>query len=217
VSGGTALEVVESLTPVMATTAYTMSFFFEPLLHIFQTSIYFESVENLAITVGLISVGALFAFFMVLVEFILISTTSALTFMVAGVFKEIVTVLVAHFTYGDRFTALNGAGLGVLLCGVALFNYQQYVKSLETGRLNPGPCDECVEDGMRLMDFENGGKCGVNGECNASRPFACGSDASMHEIDAEKLKQRLLKDGEVLTTASSMSSECGKRLGAGVS
>lgn len=47
------------------------------------------------------------------VEFALIGSTSALTFMVAGVLKEIVTVLVAHFVYDDSFTALNGAGLAV--------------------------------------------------------------------------------------------------------
>eukprot|EP00892_Ulva_mutabilis_P004910 jgi/Ulvmu1/2791/UM140_0021.1 len=129
VQRGTALEVMESLTPVMSATTMLLSLASEPLIHIVRTNIYFSSAPHLLLSLALISVGAFIAFFMVLVEFMLISSTSALTFMVAGVFKEIVTVMVAHFTYGDQFTALNGAGLAVLLCGVGLFNYQQWRKA----------------------------------------------------------------------------------------
>lgn len=129
VQRGTALEVMESLTPVMSATTLLLSLATEPLWHIVRTSVYFSSLAHLLLTLALISVGAFIAFFMVLVEFMLISSTSALTFMVAGVFKEIVTVMVAHFTYGDQFTALNGAGLVVLLAGVGLFNFQQYRKA----------------------------------------------------------------------------------------
>jgi hypothetical protein len=128
VSGGTALEVMESVTPVMAVTTAIMTCLFEPVVDSLQNSVYFSSLGHLGITTGLVLVSTLLAFFMVWVEFELIASTSALTFIVAGVFKEIVTVLVAHYTFGDRFTVLNGIGLGVLMSGVCLYNYQKYQK-----------------------------------------------------------------------------------------
>ena len=128
VSSGTALEVMEAVTPVMAATSGVMALCFESLPHVLRTSVYFSSLAHLGITAALIAASAVLAFFMVWVEFALIGSTSALTFMVAGVFKEIVTVLVAHATFGDEFTPMNGFGLAVLISGVCLYNYQKYRK-----------------------------------------------------------------------------------------
>ena len=128
VARGTALEVLEAVSPVMAATSAIASIFFEPLVHTLRTSAYFNSLPHIAATAGLVGTSALLAFAMVWTEFALIASTSALTFMVAGVFKEIVTVLVAHVVFGDEFTPLNGFGLAVLISGVCLFNYQRYLK-----------------------------------------------------------------------------------------
>lgn len=125
---GSALEVMEAVTPVMATTAALMSFTAEPLHRIWTVSIYFSSISYMALTFGMISLGSVFAFFMVLVEFVLIARTSALTFMVAGVFKEFLTVVVAHFVFGDELSWMNIFGLFVLIFGVILFNIWKYDK-----------------------------------------------------------------------------------------
>ena len=119
---------MESVTPVMAVTSGTLSLLFEPVWSAVHTSIYFASLLNVGITALLVVLSAVLAFAMVWTEFALIATTSALTFMVAGVFKEIVTVIVAHLTFGDEFTAINTVGLAVLISGVCLFNYQKYQK-----------------------------------------------------------------------------------------
>lgn len=152
VERGSALEVMESLTPVMSATTLLLSLATEPLWHLVRTNVYFSSAAHVLLSLALISVGAFIAFFMVLVEFMLIGSTSALTFMVAGVFKEIVTVGVAHFTYGDQFTALNGAGLAVLLAGVGLFNYQQYAKARARSARLQGV--GLMDDAQVLLEFE---------------------------------------------------------------
>lgn len=152
VERGSALEVMESLTPIMSVTNLALSLAFEPLWHLARTNVYFSSIGHVLLSLALISVGAFIAFFMVLVEFMLIGSTSALTFMVAGVFKEIVTVGVAHFTYGDQFTALNGAGLAVLLAGVGLFNYQQYAKARARSERLQGV--GLMDDAQVLLEFE---------------------------------------------------------------
>ncbi len=75
----------------MSLTVGLMSLFVERLWAVIPTSPYFDSTRALALTAGLMLCGGLIAFLMVWVEFTVISETSALTFMVAGTFKEIVT------------------------------------------------------------------------------------------------------------------------------
>ena len=125
---GGPVEVLLSLMPVMAATVCLVSLFAERLWARLPGSPYFDSPASLALTAGVVAAGALIAFLMVWVEFTVISLTSALTFMVAGTFKEIVTVLAAVAFLGEDFTAVNAAGLAVLIAGVALFNYTKYRK-----------------------------------------------------------------------------------------
>jgi len=126
--GADPVEVLLSLMPVMALTVGAVSLAAERLWRTLPGSPYFDSPASLALTAALISGGAVIAFLMVWVEFTVIALTSALTFMVAGTFKEIVTVLAAVTFLGESFTAINAAGLGVLICGVALFNWTKYRK-----------------------------------------------------------------------------------------
>ena len=152
VTSGTALEIMEAVTPVMAVTSLTVSAAFEPLAHALRTSVYFSSAVHFAITCGLVGASAVLAFFMVWVEFALIATTSALTFMVAGVFKEIVTIIVGHVIFGDEFTPLNGVGLSILMAGVILYNYQKYQKlRAAAGGAAAAAASEC---GTELADRE---------------------------------------------------------------
>ena len=53
--------------------------------------------------------------------------TDALTLMVAGSFKELLTVAAGIAVFKDSFTRTNAAGLGVLVIGVALFNVRKYL------------------------------------------------------------------------------------------
>ncbi|CAN6166691.1 unnamed protein product [Urochloa humidicola] len=83
----------------------------------------------------LMLIGGSLAFFMVLTEYILISATSAITVMIAGVVKEAVTILVAVFYFHDEFTWLKGVGLFTIMVGVSLFNWYKYEK-LKRGQTN---------------------------------------------------------------------------------
>lgn len=57
-----------------------------------------------------------------------IKETSALTFMIAGTVKEVVTVVTAVAVFKDRFGAINGIGLAVVIGGVLLFNHYKLTK-----------------------------------------------------------------------------------------
>ena len=75
----------------MAITVGVMSLFIERLWEVVPGSPYFDSAASLATTAAIILFGGVIAFLMVWTEFTVISETSALTFMVAGTFKEIIT------------------------------------------------------------------------------------------------------------------------------
>ena len=76
---------------VMALTVLILSLFIERLWVILPHSPYFQDAHSMALTCGVMSFGGVIAFLMVWTEFTVIAQTSALTFMVAGTFKELVT------------------------------------------------------------------------------------------------------------------------------
>jgi hypothetical protein len=88
---GGPVEVLYQLTPVMSLTLMLLSLGHEQLWTRLPASPYFATVWMGLLSFTLIFAGAIIAFAMVVAEFALIANTSALTFMVAGTFKEIVT------------------------------------------------------------------------------------------------------------------------------
>ena len=75
----------------MSVTVLVMSLLVERLWRVLPTSPYFVSLDSLGLTAAIMLFGSIIAFVMVWTEFAVIQQTSALTFMVAGTFKEIVT------------------------------------------------------------------------------------------------------------------------------
>lgn len=130
-SRGGALEIIQALTPIMGLTLLITSLCTENLWKRLPNSPYFSSGLHIFWTCLILIAGGLIALCMVWAEFTLIANTSALTFMVAGTFKEIVTVGAAVLFLHEDFTLVNGLGLVVLISGVGLFNYFKYRKYKE--------------------------------------------------------------------------------------
>ncbi|CAF89542.1 unnamed protein product, partial [Tetraodon nigroviridis] len=64
--------------------------------------------------------GGLLAFGLSFSEFLLVSCTSSLTLSIAGILKEVSTLLLAAFLMGDEVSALNWLGFAVCVCGISL-------------------------------------------------------------------------------------------------
>eukprot|EP00887_Chlorella_sp_A99_P007579 scaffold28.g7579.t1 len=137
---GSPVEVLHQLTPVMGHTMMALALAHERLWATLPGSPYFAGAGAGALTTLIMLAGGAIAFMMVLAEFTLIANTSALTFMVAGTFKEIVTVGAAVLFLGERFTWVNALGLVVLLCGVVLFNIWKWQR-MRAGDLVPVPLE----------------------------------------------------------------------------
>lgn len=125
---GGPLEVLELLTPVMSATVLMFSLAWERLWSVLPSSPYFESFHHSLITFIIILAGGTIAFLMVWTEYQVIKETSALTFMIAGTVKEVVTVLAAVAIMGDKLTPVNSVGLCIVIVGVLLFNRYKYHK-----------------------------------------------------------------------------------------
>ena len=49
-------------------------------------------------------------------------TAGALTFSIAGIFKEILTISVSHLVISDPLQLINVVGLVISICGIGMYN-----------------------------------------------------------------------------------------------
>lgn len=52
---------------------------------------------------------------------------------IAGIFKEVSTITVSAWVFGDELTRLNELGVIITVCGIATFSYHKYQKSMTDG------------------------------------------------------------------------------------
>ncbi|XP_038606090.1 solute carrier family 35 member C2 isoform X2 [Tachyglossus aculeatus] len=79
-----------------------------------------EGAGALAGVLGALLGGGLLAFGLGFSEFLLVSRTSSLTLSIAGIFKEVCTLLLAAHWLGDQIHLLNWLGFAVCLAGISL-------------------------------------------------------------------------------------------------
>ncbi|KAH6594247.1 hypothetical protein BASA50_006719 [Batrachochytrium salamandrivorans] len=86
---------------------------------------------------GLMLCSGVVSFILILLELTLITETSVVTFSVAGIFKEIITIAISAFVFGDRFTGNVLLGLVVSICGIAGYNFLRLSQSNELRGATP--------------------------------------------------------------------------------
>ncbi|XP_066092043.1 solute carrier family 35 member C2 isoform X1 [Saccopteryx bilineata] len=69
---------------------------------------------------GSLFLGGILAFGLGFSEFLLVSRTSSLTLSIAGIFKEVCTLLLAAHLLGDQISLLNWLGFVLCLLGISL-------------------------------------------------------------------------------------------------
>ena len=88
-----------------------------------------------------------------LTEFELIRRTSVVTLSVAGMFKEVLTVLAGTLIFGDRIALNNIWGVLVTLGGIAWYNWIKIQKMKDE---NTGQGKELGSPGYEMVDREAG-------------------------------------------------------------
>lgn len=92
----------------------------------------FHGTQDVAVmTVMSVLLGACLAFCLTLSEFLLVKYAGSLTLSVAGVMKELVTMLIAAAAVkGNELSGLNLLGLFVSITGIGAYNYIKYQENM---------------------------------------------------------------------------------------
>jgi len=145
------------LAPAMGITLAIISAIVDSWAAIFGSAFFASFGKTLATTAYLIAPGIL-AFCMILSEFYIIQRTGVVPMSIAGIAKEVTTITVSAWFFGDQLTPLNITGVSITICGIILFTYHKYRKSIEStvsldGHGNPIPTDDDLLEGN---DRQNG-------------------------------------------------------------
>ncbi|KAJ3212627.1 Triose-phosphate Transporter [Entophlyctis luteolus] len=109
------------LAPVMAVSLIIASAIMEDVRSLPSSALVVSAPGTLA---AMLLFGGVLAFLMVMSEFQLIRVTNVVTFSVAGVFKEILTIVASSLVFDDgEWTVVKLCGLLLSLVGIALYNY----------------------------------------------------------------------------------------------
>ncbi|XP_026828634.1 solute carrier family 35 member C2 isoform X2 [Ooceraea biroi] len=84
-----------------------------------------SNVSSILLTTSEVIAGAILAFSMEVMEFLVVIYTSSLTLSISGIFKEICTLALAFAWKGDQMTGLNFVGLLMCLGGIILHVVQK--------------------------------------------------------------------------------------------
>ncbi|KAJ7931644.1 TPT-domain-containing protein [Mycena leptocephala] len=118
------------LAPIMGLTLGATSFFLDDWSALFSSKFF---VGWMAMrTIFFLTMPGIVAFCMVLSEFSIIQRAGVVPMSIAGIAKEVTTISISAAISGDALTPLNITGVGITVCGIALFTYHKYRKSLET-------------------------------------------------------------------------------------
>ncbi|KAJ7718014.1 TPT-domain-containing protein [Mycena maculata] len=117
------------LAPVMGVTLAIISFILDDWSAMFRS--HFVGVKAFQ-TLFFLTMPGVVAFCMVMSEFYIIQRAGMVPMSIAGIAKEVSTISISAAVFGDNLTPLNIIGVAITVCGIALFTYHKYRKSLET-------------------------------------------------------------------------------------
>ncbi|KAF9908998.1 Triose-phosphate Transporter [Linnemannia zychae] len=118
------ISTIFFLSPIMGVCLCVVAGIFEGYGTIFRSAFFATTVSGLA-TLGLLFLGGVFAFMMVLAEFNLIARTSVVTLSVLGIVKEVVTIVISSLVFKDHLSLVNILGLFVTLTGIGFYHFMK--------------------------------------------------------------------------------------------
>ncbi|KAG0302806.1 Triose-phosphate Transporter [Linnemannia gamsii] len=118
------ISTIFFLSPIMGVCLCIVAGIFEGFGTIFGSH-FFATAGSAVATLGLLLLGGIFAFMMVLAEFNLIARTSVVTLSVLGIIKEVVTIVISSLVFHDHLTLVNILGLFVTLTGIGFYHFMK--------------------------------------------------------------------------------------------
>ncbi|KAK6201196.1 triose-phosphate transporter family-domain-containing protein [Scheffersomyces amazonensis] len=82
-------------------------------------------------TISLMIIPGILAFMMTLSEFKLLTVAQVTTLSIAGIFKELLTIVLSSFIFGDTLNFINILGLIITILDIGWYNYYRYYEGKE--------------------------------------------------------------------------------------
>ncbi|KAI5117229.1 hypothetical protein M0805_001587 [Coniferiporia weirii] len=140
------------LAPVMGVSLAMVSFANEDWTSIVASK-FFDSMQHVMSTVLFLAIPGVMAFVMVLTEYYIIQRAGVVPMSIAGIAKEVTQISVSAWLFGDELTPLNIAGVAVTVCGIVLYTYHKYHKSVDADTFSNAAArvqSDYGEDGLSL-------------------------------------------------------------------
>ncbi|KAI0743880.1 TPT-domain-containing protein [Daedaleopsis nitida] len=118
------------LTPIMGLTLALTTLLVDGWSKIF-VSPFFDTPGDVVKTLAFLLCPGVLAFCMVLSEFYIIQRAGVVPMSIAGIAKEVTTIICAAWFFGDELTPLNITGVAITACGIALYTYHKYQRSMQ--------------------------------------------------------------------------------------
>jgi solute carrier family 35 protein C2 len=118
------VRTIMYISPIMGLFLFIMGGILEGYGAVFRSSLWTD--KGVLGGIGIVILPGLLAFLMTLSEFMLLGRTSVLTLSIAGIFKELVTIVSASLWFHDRMTLVNFIGLVITLSAIVAYNIYRY-------------------------------------------------------------------------------------------
>ncbi|KAG9019043.1 Triose-phosphate Transporter [Tulasnella sp. 427] len=184
------------LSPTMFVTLSMVAMWVEgPFPKALTESGFFDTFGGSIKTIGYILLPGAVAFCMVMSEYYIIQRTGVVPMSIAGIFKEVTTILLSTWFFGDSITLINWIGLIITFCGIIIFTHHKYEKSV-----NARDQDDMSASGLVTQEIALPAYTAVASEDDISRPSRgeYADDMDEDEDDDEPLmasSARLPDDG----------------------
>lgn len=118
------------LAPLMGLILFIVSAIVESWIEIFTGPFFANPLVTLKSIAIIVFPGAI-AFAMVSSEYFVIQRAGVVPLSIAGIFKEVSTIAISAWVFGDKLTTLNLVGCAITICGIALYSFHKYQKSMK--------------------------------------------------------------------------------------
>lgn len=112
------------ISPSMCATLFLVGLIFEGWLNFTSSPIW--EIKGLFGTIGLMIIPGVLAFMMTLCEFKLLTVAQIITLSIAGIFKELLTIILSSIIFGDKLSFINCIGLIFTFIDIMWYNYYRY-------------------------------------------------------------------------------------------
>lgn len=123
------ISTILYLSPAICAILFLMGLVFEGWANFADSPIW--EIKGLGNTIFLMIIPGLMAFMMTLCEFKLLSVAQIITLSVAGIFKELLTIIFSVIIFNDRLSLINALGLVITFADILLYNYYRYQEGVE--------------------------------------------------------------------------------------